>query len=203
MSTLAWVQCIYTNSSAFPVKNVKNKHQYILAARCCWFQGRYKVNYMTPAVKAVVDLRERHLDFGRLNLMATHMSETANFLPTIDGVHYLQERLWQLILLTAFPNTCSLTSHEMSFAVLPVFDCVSTPSVVRLWHGTPGLPLLVIRVKLKMMSKMSSMSFFTARTLMWFVFAGDLRPYSQRQECRTYLPFCTRKNNKLNFFLLR
>jgi len=97
------------------------------------------------------------------------------------------------ILLTAFPNTCSLTSHNMSFAMwLPIFDCVSTPSVVRLWHGTPGPPLLVICVKLKMMSKMSSISIFTARTIMWFLFAGDLRPYSQRQECRTYLPFCTR-----------
>jgi hypothetical protein len=34
---------------------------------------------------------------------------------------------------------------------------------VRLWHGIPGPPLLVICVKLKMMSKMSSMSIFTAR----------------------------------------
>jgi len=42
------------------------------------------------------------------------------------------------ILLAAFPSTCSLTSLEMSIAVLPVFDCVSTPSVVRQWHGTPG-----------------------------------------------------------------
>ena len=36
--------------------------------------------------------------------MATHVSATAK----CEGVHYLQERLWQLILLTAFPNTCSL-----------------------------------------------------------------------------------------------
>ena len=33
----------YTNSSVLsPAKNVKNKHLYILAARCCWFQGRHK-----------------------------------------------------------------------------------------------------------------------------------------------------------------
>jgi len=117
-------------------------------------------------------------------------------------VHYPQERLWQLILLTAFPNTCSLTSHEMSFAVLPVFDCVSTPSVVRLWHGTPGPPLLVVCVELIMMSKMSSISFFTAHSLMWFLFAGDLRPYSQRQECRTYLPFWTRTTTNSVFYYM-
>jgi len=32
----------FMNSSAlFPVKNDKIKHQFILAARCCWFQGRH------------------------------------------------------------------------------------------------------------------------------------------------------------------
>jgi hypothetical protein len=44
MLTLAWTQYLYTNTSVLsPVKNVKNKHyhwQYILAARCCWLQGR-------------------------------------------------------------------------------------------------------------------------------------------------------------------
>jgi hypothetical protein len=43
MLTLAWAQYLYTNSSAFPVKNV-DQHKYILAARCCWFQVKYTVS---------------------------------------------------------------------------------------------------------------------------------------------------------------
>jgi len=49
---------------------------------------------------------------------------------TIDGVHHLPERLWLLILLTAFLNTCSLNSHEMQCCPFstacphpPLWDC--------------------------------------------------------------------------------
>jgi len=77
--------------------------------------------------------------------MAAHECTTAKFSPiTPDSVHCPQKRLWLLILPTAFPNTCSLTSHEMSFAVLPVSDWVSTPFALRPQHGTPGPSLPVI-----------------------------------------------------------
>ena len=64
--------------------------------------------------------------------------------PIQDGMHCPQKRLWILVLPTAFPTTCSLTSHEMSFTVLPVSDCVSTPFALRPQHGTPGPSLPVI-----------------------------------------------------------
>jgi hypothetical protein len=53
----------------------------------------------------VVDIRERHLDF--LTPQSDGHPRERN---SKIGVHYLQESLWQLILLTAFPITCSLTS---------------------------------------------------------------------------------------------
>ena len=52
--------CVHTRNSCIrtavhsPVKNVKNKHQYILAARCCWFQGRYKEFNFTVSIKQVL-----------------------------------------------------------------------------------------------------------------------------------------------------
>ena len=52
----------------------------------------------------------------------------------------------------------------MSFAVLAVSDCVSTPFALRPQHGTPAPPLPVICVKLMMMSRMNSMLFSTAHT---------------------------------------
>jgi hypothetical protein len=58
---------------------------------------------------------------------------------------------------------------EMSFAVLPVSDCVCTPFAlrpqhrkIRPQHGTPAPPLPVICVRLVMMSRMNSMLFSTA-----------------------------------------
>lgn len=71
-------------------------------------------------------------------------------------------------------SVCSLTSHEMSFKVLPVFDCEFTPFAVKLPHGTSGPPLLVMYVRLMMMMRMSSILFSTAPTRMWFLFSGDL-----------------------------
>ena len=58
--------------------------------------------------------------------------------------------------------------HEMSFAVLPVSDCVSTPFALRPQHGTPG-PSLPISVRLLMMN---SMQFSTAHTPIQCFFAG-------------------------------
>ena len=80
----------------------------------------------------------------------------------------------------------------MSFAVLPAFGCAFTLFDVKLQHGIPGPPLLVIYVRLMMMFRMSSMLFSTARTPIWFLFAGDLHPYLQRQLRRMFFLFCTR-----------
>ena len=79
-------------------------------------------------------------------------------------MHYPQKKPWLLVLPTAFPSTCSSTSHKMSFTVLPVSNCVSTPFNLRPQHGTPATPLPVIFVKLMMMSRMNSMLFSTAHT---------------------------------------
>jgi hypothetical protein len=79
--------------------------------------------------------------------MDAHESTTAKFPLITDGAHCPQNRLWLLVLPTAFPSTCSLTSHKMSFAVLPVSDCVSTPFALRPQHDTPAPPLPVIRVR--------------------------------------------------------
>ena len=131
------------------------------------------------------------MNFGHRTPMATHASATAKSSPTTDGVQCPQEQLWQLTLLTAFLNTCSLTSHLMPFAVLPAFSCAFTLFDVKLQHGIPGPSLLMIYVKLMMMFRMSSMLYSTARTPMWFLFAGDLHPYLLRQLRRIFL-FCTR-----------
>jgi len=81
----------------------------------------------------------------------------------------------------------------MSFAVLPVSDCVSTlPFALRPQHGTPAPPLPVNYVRLMMMSRMNSMLLSTAHTPIQCLFAGDMSPYSQRQEHRKFLLFCTR-----------
>jgi hypothetical protein len=36
------------------MKIVKNKHHYILAARCCWFQGRYKESKYAESIEQVL-----------------------------------------------------------------------------------------------------------------------------------------------------
>jgi len=120
--------------------------------------------------------------------MATHENTTANFSLITVSVHCLPKRLWLLVLPTAFPTTYSQTSHKISFAVLPVSDCVSTPFALRLQHGTPGPPLPVICVRLMTMSRMNSMLFSTAQCL----FAGGMSACSQRREHRMFLHFCTR-----------
>jgi hypothetical protein len=89
----------------------------------------------------------------------------------------------------------------MSFTVLPVSDCVSTPFALRPQHGTPGPPLSVICVKLMMMSRMNSMLFFTAHTLTQCLFAGGMSPYSQRQEHGMFLLVYTRTTTDSIFFL--
>ena len=52
----------------------------------------------------------------------------------------------------------------MSFVVLPVSECVSTPFALRPQHGTPAPPLPVICVKLMMTSRMNSALFSIAHT---------------------------------------
>ena len=106
------------------------------------------VNRLTSAVLSWT-LESDTWIFGRLNLMATHVSATAK----CEGVHYLQERLWQLILLTAFPNTyvpwpptrCYLQCCPFSTACPhpPLWDCDMEPQVlpclwfVWIWRWCP------------------------------------------------------------------
>ena len=83
-----------------------------------------------------------------------------------------------------------------------VSDCVSTPFALRPQHGTPAPPLPVICVRLMMMSRMNSMLFSTAHTPIQCLFAGDTSPYSQRQEHRMFLLFCTRTTTNSTFFCM-
>ena len=103
----------------------------------------------------------------------------------------------------SLPKYTFLDLPRMSFTVLPVSDCVSTPFALRPQHGTPPPPLPVICAKLMMMSRMNSkpvtltrmnsMLFSTAHTPIQCLFAGDMSPYSQRQEHRMFLLCCTNK----------
>ena len=61
----------------------------------------------------------------------------------------------------------------------------------------------MICVRLMMMSKMNSILFSAAHTPMQCLFAGDMSPYSQRQQHRMFLHFCTTgRTKKLYFFYI-
>jgi len=98
---------------------------------------------------------------------------------------------------------CSLTAHEMSFAVLPVFNCVSTPSVVRPWHGTPGPPLLVICVKLKMMFLRWAACHFslTHPHVVSLQIRRRFATLFSETRVQDVFAFLHQNNNKLQFFL--
>ena len=90
------------------------------------FKSCGTVNPLTSVVLLWTSKRDPW-SFGHPTLMAAHESTTAKFTLITDGVHSPPKRLcWLLVLPTAFPSTCSLPSHKMSFAVLPVSGCVST-----------------------------------------------------------------------------
>ena len=90
-------------------------------------------------------------------------------------------------------------TRRHSHTVLPVSDCVSIPFALRPQHGNPGPPLPVICVRLLMMSRMNSMLISTAHTPIQCLFAGNISPYSQGQEHRIFLHFCTRTTTNSNF----
>ena len=132
--------------------------------------------------------------------MAAQESITAKFLLITDGVHYPPKKPWLLVLPIAFPSTCSWTSHKMSFAVLPVSDCVSTPFALRPQHGAPPPPLPVICAKLMMMSRMNRQhAIFHCTHPIQCLFAGDMSPYSQRQEHRMFLLFAPEQQQTIFF----
>ena len=61
------------------------------------------------------------------------------------------------------------------------------------WNPTSSPSYIpVICVKLMMMSRMNSMLLSTAHTPIQCLFAGDMSPYSQRQEHRMFLLYGTR-----------
>ena len=132
-------------------------------------------------------------------LMAAQESTTAKFSLITHGVHYPPKKPWLLVLPIAFPSTCSWTSHKMSFAVLPVSDCVSTPFALRPQHGAPPPPLPVICAKLMMMSRMNSMLFSCIHPHT----VNRRRNESLFLEARAqFLPFCTRTTTNSNFFCM-
>ena len=72
---------------------------------------------------------------------------------------------------------------QISFAVLLASDSVFTPYVLRQRHGTKVTPLPVTCVML-MMSKMSSMFFFTAPIPKWFLSAENLHLCFPKRLCQ-------------------
>jgi len=83
----------------------------------------------------IVDLREWHLEFW--TPYPTHPREHDCI---TNGVLFLQEGLWSLIRLISFLNTCFSTCLVMSSVVQLVSDFVSTPYVLRQWHGIKVIP---------------------------------------------------------------
>jgi len=163
------------------------------------FKSCGTVNPLTSVVLLWTSKRDPW-SFGHPTLMAAHESTTAKFTLITDGVHSPPKRLcWLLVLPTAFPSTCSLPSHKMSFAVLPVSGCVSTPVALRPQHGTPAPPLPVICVRLMMMSRMNSMLFSCIHPHT----VNRRRNESLFLEARAqFLPFCTRTTTNSNFFCM-
>jgi len=80
----------------------------------------------------VVDLRERHLEFGVLDtLFWKFIRERANTQLITNAVLFLPKGPWSLISLTFFPNTCFSTCLVMSSVVQLVLDFVFIPYVLR------------------------------------------------------------------------
>ena len=108
-------------------------------------------------------------------------------------------------LIAFYEQASSRTSWLKAFFCKPCcLFCVFTPLALRPQHETPGPPLPVICVRLMMISRMiSSMLLYTANTPLQCLFAGDMSPYSQRQEHRMFLIFRTRTTtSKLYFFYM-
>ena len=129
----------------------------------------------------VVDLRERHLEFWTLY---------SDGCPREHNSKIFTYNRWCALppkkaLATRSPN--SLPTH---FPILPK-DVIHSVARFRLRVHTlcfetatwnPGSSLPEICVRLVMMSRMNSMLFYTAHNPIQCLFAGDMSPYSQRQE---------------------
>jgi len=142
--------------------------------------------------------------FGHPILMAAHESTTAKFsLITYNrwctapqkGPGYSFSLQPSQVHVPRPPTRC----HSQC---CPFQTAYSTPFALGPQHGTPAPPLPVICVRLMMMSRMNSMLFSTAHTPIQYLFAGDMSPYSQRQEHKMFLLFCTRTTtNSINFYI--
>ena len=154
------------------------------------------VNQLTSAVLSWTLERDTWI-FKRLNLMATHVSATAK----CEGVHYLQERLWQLILLTAFPNTyvpwpptrCYLQCCPFSTACPhpPLWDCDMEPQV---------LPCLWFVWSWRWCPKWAACQFSLHDPHVVFLRRRFASLFSETR-VQDVFAFLHQNNNKLHFFL--
>ena len=81
----------------------------------------------------------------------------------------------------------------MSFAVLPVSDCVHTLRFeTATWNLSSSLSCDLCEVDDDVQDEQHANFHCIAHTLVQYLLAGDMSPYSQRQEHRMFLLFCTR-----------
>ena len=165
----------------------------------CMFEETLRNCEPIDLSRFVVDFRERHFEFWTPYSDGCPREHNSKFLTYNRWCAMPPKKALAARSPYSLPKYMFLDlPRDMSFAVLPVSDCVSIPFALRPQHGTPPPPPPVICVKLMMMSRMISMLISTAHTPIQCLFAGDTSPYSQ--EHRMFSLFCT-TSNKLYFFL--
>jgi hypothetical protein len=129
--------------------------------------------------------------FGQPILMAAHESTTAKFSPITDGVHNPQKKPWLSFSLQPSqvhvprpPTRCHLQCCSFQTA------CPHPPFEIATWNPRSSPTCDLCEADDDVQDEQHVI--FHCTHPIQCVFAGDMSPYSQRQEHRMFLLFCTR-----------